>query len=121
MKTVNDVPQSYYMTKHWKTFRDSVLIIQNKIHEETNSCELCGDFFDRLEVHHFHYETLFAETIQDVIVVCKTCHAKLDELRKICEAKGVKVIRKSFFKTTIKMRATRQYGFDRFLRMLETV
>lgn len=43
----------------------------------------CGWNFHNheLEVHHLHYDTLGHESPSDLVVVCKSCHEKLDRKR----------------------------------------
>jgi len=46
-------------------------------------CQRCGWFFNKkdLEVHHLHYDNLGHESLKDLIVVCRSCHEYLDEIR----------------------------------------
>jgi len=39
-----------------------------------NRCCSCGSKFN-LQVHHKHYKTLFKESMNDLLVLCKYCHA----------------------------------------------
>lgn len=45
-------------------------------------CEHCKEKKKKLSVHHKHYETLFHERLQDVVVLCSDCHANADTLRE---------------------------------------
>lgn len=38
-----------------------------------NNCCLCGSRHD-LQVHHRHYRTIFHENMEDLILLCESCH-----------------------------------------------
>lgn len=61
--------RAYLRTSHWKTVR------RDAKRRAGGKCQLCSSRF-RLEVHHNNYECLWHETEQDVIVLCRRCHAK---------------------------------------------
>lgn len=62
----------YLKTGHWGTTRAAAL--QRAQHR----CELCNAT-DRLQVHHKTYERLWQEQPQDLIVLCRNCHAKFHD------------------------------------------
>lgn len=65
---------AHLRSAEWKALRQSAL------RRAKFSCERCAAK-GYLEVHHKHYRTLGAETLDDVEVVCKTCHGKADDQR----------------------------------------
>ncbi|MFZ5773514.1 MAG: HNH endonuclease [Thermodesulfobacteriota bacterium] len=44
-------------------------------------CEDCHKKNVPLQVHHKHYDSLFREHLEDVVVLCKRCHDNADYLR----------------------------------------
>lgn len=66
---LNKIPyEQYLQTKHWKYFKNQA------IYNSHNSCELCGESFKTLHVHHRDYCSRGRETFNDVIVLCIDCH-----------------------------------------------
>lgn len=61
--------RAYLRSSHWKTVR------RDALRRAGNKCQLCSSRI-RLEVHHNSYEHLWDETEQDVVVLCRRCHAK---------------------------------------------
>jgi 5-methylcytosine-specific restriction endonuclease McrA len=61
--------RAYLQTSHWKEVRRSAR------KRAGGKCQLCSSRI-RLEVHHNNYECLWHETPQDVVVLCRRCHAK---------------------------------------------
>lgn len=59
----------YLKTLHWKTRRKEALKAAN------NKCQLCGSGGE-LHVHHKNYDRRGEELAEDLIVLCKECHAK---------------------------------------------
>lgn len=46
--------------------------------EAEGECENCGALAGRtLQIHHKHYNTLFSESREDVMVLCPKCHFDL--------------------------------------------
>lgn len=43
-------------------------------------CEECN-YNDGLDVHHLTYQRLFAESLGDLVLLCRACHMKHHELR----------------------------------------
>lgn len=67
------VPYSDYLqTAHWSVVREEAL------ERAGHRCQLCGSQ-RRLEVHHRTYERLFDELPEDLIVLCRHCHAKFHD------------------------------------------
>jgi hypothetical protein len=63
----------YMNTQQWKELKLSRLkIAQNK-------CECCGSIHS-LQLHHITYIRLTQEHINDVAILCKSCHTKLHNL-----------------------------------------
>ncbi len=61
--------QAYLKTGHWQSVR------RDAKKRAGNKCQLCSSRI-RLEVHHNSYEHLWHEGPQDVVVLCRRCHAK---------------------------------------------
>lgn len=43
------------------------------------TCQNCGNKSGRLDVHHTTYDTIYNESIHDIITLCNPCHFKLHE------------------------------------------
>lgn len=68
--TLRSMPYDEYLkTEHWQNVRATALM------RADNRCQLCNSPH-QLHVHHRTYENRGRETSQDVIVLCKKCHAK---------------------------------------------
>lgn len=65
---------AYLRSEKWR------LIRQNALRRAKFCCERCSAK-GFLDVHHKHYRTLGDESLDDVEVVCRTCHGKADEER----------------------------------------
>lgn len=62
----------YLQTKHWKAMRE-------KVYEEYNGiCGVCGEIVPRAlsNIHHRTYKRVGNEDMSDLILLCKSCHAK---------------------------------------------
>lgn len=49
-------------------------------------CQMCGYQNRRgigLQIHHYHYATLYRETPEDLVTLCAQCHPKADKERII--------------------------------------
>jgi len=69
---------AYRETARWKFISRTVRQIEKK-------CQRCG-FPYELDVHHKTYKNLGRENLDDLIVLCKSCHARehfVDDLDKI--------------------------------------
>jgi hypothetical protein len=62
--------QEYLQTEHWKHFRDKALLNAN------NKCQVCNEPH-QLQVHHRNYDNRGRETFLDVVVLCRSCHARM--------------------------------------------
>lgn len=60
--------QSYLLSEQWKTRRSAVMARDNHI------CQYCGD--EATEVHHLTYENIGNEPLEDLIAICRLCHAE---------------------------------------------
>lgn len=62
--------QEYLKTKYWKKVRKA-------IHKTIGrKCELCGsDMF--IDVHHFNYDNVGKETLNDLACLCRSCHGTI--------------------------------------------
>ncbi|HVT89685.1 MAG TPA: hypothetical protein VHD56_12585 [Tepidisphaeraceae bacterium] len=67
--------QEYMNSPQWAEFR------LEAIEAASRQCQRCGNAED-LEVHHLHYDTLGHESLNDVEVLCKSCHRIADIERK---------------------------------------
>jgi 5-methylcytosine-specific restriction endonuclease McrA len=66
----------YLLTREWRAKRNRKLI------QAGNRCQLCGSPH-HLEVHHITYERRGYELLEDLIVLCRSCHqAHHDSLPK---------------------------------------
>ena len=61
--------KKYLKSYEWKVLRITVL------RERGHKCERCGAA-NMLQIHHKTYERLFHEKLEDLEVLCKTCHQK---------------------------------------------
>lgn len=72
----------YYKSSHWRKLRLSITTPKDC------HCEICGKprytkfkkkegykkHFNRMEIHHLHYNTLGKEERGDLICLCNNCH-----------------------------------------------
>jgi len=63
----------YLQSDKWKQKRLERLKLDNF------TCQKCGNKSGRLDVHHTTYDTLYNESIYDIITLCHPCHFKLHE------------------------------------------
>lgn len=63
----------YLQTDHWKETREKAL------RRARNRCQLCNGQYN-LQVHHKTYENRGCERPEDLIVLCRTCHARHHEV-----------------------------------------
>ena len=59
----------YYQTQVWKKRRGYVFKMRG------NVCELCGSK-DDVQVHHLTYKNKGCENLEDMLVLCRSCHEK---------------------------------------------
>lgn len=67
--------KAYLRTPEWKSTRAAA------IRRAQGRCQHCGTK-DNLQVHHLNYERLYHELPEDLVVLCKTCHAQAHTKRK---------------------------------------
>lgn len=60
----------YLNSVHWKNTRKKKLI------QTEFRCEKCGSR-EKLQVHHLTYENIGAEYLEDLQVLCASCHTKV--------------------------------------------
>jgi 5-methylcytosine-specific restriction endonuclease McrA len=58
----------YLHSPHWQEKREQLMVLVGA------SCEFCGSP-DDLNVHHRTYENLGNESLSELAVLCKDCHA----------------------------------------------
>ena len=65
--------QDYLRSEHWHQFRKKALAHYGY------RCTNCGTKADdaMLNIHHLTYETLWHESVDDVLLVCRSCHEQL--------------------------------------------
>ena len=61
---------AYLASEHWRQFRLNLLAA------EGGRCQDCQHTGLRVQVHHLHYNSVGHEQRQDVLVLCRDCHAK---------------------------------------------
>lgn len=60
--------QRYHGTFHWQRLRA-------KFHSNAcKRCEACGATNTQLDLHHRHYKTIGSESLDDLELLCRTCH-----------------------------------------------
>ncbi len=77
-KTRDSEYSEYIHSARWKTLRAQALA------RAKDRCEVCGfsKWSVQLEVHHKTYERFKHERLDDLLVVCVSCHKEQDEIRK---------------------------------------
>jgi hypothetical protein len=65
----NGFYKSYLQSNHWHEFRKHVLETKGRKCEDCGATE--GVIFD---IHHLTYENLGEEQLEDVVVLCHSCH-----------------------------------------------
>ena len=63
----------YINSMAWKIKRNRMIV------EASWTCQKCGATNTALEVHHLTYDNLGNEEPEDLMVLCKKCHAELTE------------------------------------------
>ena len=58
---------AYLRSVQWKQKRQMAFDVYGKV------CSLCNSRHD-LEIHHRHYKNIFKEQIEDLMVLCESCH-----------------------------------------------
>lgn len=69
---------AYLLSESWRLKRGIVIRLCGF------QCQRCGrkhDFKNRLQVHHYTYERLGNENLEDLVALCKSCHKIADKER----------------------------------------
>jgi len=66
-KTKSEDYQTYLLSSEWRLFRQKAFKHHGKV------CKTCGSK-EHLQVHHLHYKNIFHEQLEDVVILCETCH-----------------------------------------------
>jgi 5-methylcytosine-specific restriction endonuclease McrA len=61
--------RDYYLSTAWQVLRRAALA------DAGHKCQLCSGT-ERLNVHHNNYVNWGHETLADLVVLCRRCHAK---------------------------------------------
>lgn len=66
------IDRAYFKSRHWRQFR------LRKLRQTDWHCEQCGQEFqwgyDKVCIHHKHYNTLGREKLSDAVCMCSDCH-----------------------------------------------
>ena len=86
-------PAKYHPNpEEWYGLRDLVIL------EQDNECGVCwrsGEHY-KMELHHRHYDTWGNENLEDVILLCVSCHDAITSvIRSRRMAKGDQTIKKT--------------------------
>jgi hypothetical protein len=78
---MEDYETKYLFSPHWRQFRESVLKAQRE-RLGRNICERCSKGANEkaasdLHVHHLTYEHLGEERMEDIEILCASCHDKI--------------------------------------------
>lgn len=74
---LKEIPYSdYLLTEHWVYFSKRVKKYYG------NKCMMCNSKDNIIDVHHRTYENRGREMYDDVILLCRICHAKFHDKNK---------------------------------------
>lgn len=90
--------QTYLRSRHWQRTRKTIIAL-------IKTCVLC-DSPQRLEVHHRHYRTLGSENVEDVTVLCHTCHTRYHQQQQAAKKRADKWTKPRSKQLTHKRRRT---------------
>lgn len=93
----------YIKSPEWKRRADA------KRRGAGHRCEYCNLAAKVLEVHHLTYERLGYEEDDDLVVLCKACHAVADTMRRR-EIRRVRDLRA--YERGVETYASKKYGDD---------
>ncbi len=62
--------KKYLKSEKWFLKREALFVDRGK------KCERCGSK-ENIQVHHIHYRNIYFENLEDLMVVCKSCHRKI--------------------------------------------
>ena len=66
-----DAKKRYLESKRWRRIRSQIL-------DRDMKCQYCGSLHN-LQVHHIHYLNLGFEKLEDLVLLCESCHSQLHE------------------------------------------
>jgi len=67
--------QDHLRSEYWRNLRIERLLIT-----EGYICEACGKRTVKLDLHHITYEHLGCESVEDVRLICRSCHQHIHDL-----------------------------------------
>jgi len=114
----------YISSSRWKKMRSKFINNNNTtepggLFDNPISCYRCDNCGlnwpkEMMEVHHTHYRKPFGEeTRDDVLVVCKKCHPKVDEIRaQQGRARGQAALDEAIYYSGFETWITKRYGED---------
>jgi len=65
--------RNYLQSNEWKKKR------LERLKLDGFKCQMCHQHKGQLDVHHTTYDTLYNENINDLITLCRPCHAKIHQ------------------------------------------
>ncbi len=74
--------KEYLQSKHWRYTRRRAL---RAGHHKCRDCGTAGSILATLQVHHAVYD-LGRERLNDLIVLCPTCHSGIHGVREVAHA-----------------------------------
>ena len=69
--------KEYLQTHHWQKIR------KIKLAEAEYRCQFCNASKCQLNVHHRTYKNLGHEKLNDLVVLCRTCHKLFHKERRL--------------------------------------
>lgn len=76
---MNSKYEEYLQTEQFDKLRQTVLL------RDHNRCVICGSISE-LQIHHLTYRNVYHENTQDLITLCRKCHATYHAIEKKKEA-----------------------------------
>jgi len=71
-----EIYNRYINSPEWRRFRTKVL------KERGHKCEICKKEGNSFDIHHLTYERLGNELLEDVQVLCQSCHKEIHKKNK---------------------------------------
>lgn len=84
---------SYLKSQQWKEKRKFALEFYGY------NCGLCGSGHN-LEVHHRNYKNLYKESMEDLMLLCETCHRNFHRKKILKNGKESKYMKNPKYDTT---------------------
>ena|SRR5215471_5608984 len=78
--------QEYLESDRWKEKRRDVFASQGRF------CAKCGETQEQLHIHHLTYERFGNERIEDLQVLCKSCHLKHHKIQRQPQRLSKKIV-----------------------------